>query len=85
MERLQAQMLSKVTQDEVHGMTHNLADRNWVKGQICHFVPKNELESQLKSKISEYKFENKMTEIKDFLDAKMRKNDELTIEMQNRI
>jgi len=31
MERVQAQVLSKVTHDEVQAMTQNLADRSWVK------------------------------------------------------
>mgnify|MGYP007025808185 CR=1 FL=1 len=75
-------MLSKVTHDEVQAMTQNLADRSWVKSQICHLALKSDMEAQLKSKISEHKFESRMNDMKDLVDNKMHNcNADLALEL----
>ena len=86
MERVQTQVLSKVTHDEVQTMTSNLADRSWVKSQMCHLALKSDMEAQLKSKISEHKFESRINDMKDLIDNKMHNcNADLALELQNRI
>lgn len=49
---------------------------------MCHLPLKSDMEAQLKSKISEHKFESRINDMKDLIDNKMHNcNADLALEL----